>query len=110
MKDKIINMFSRKFLLTALTTIIGLATLVTNTDDVKVQIIALIVVLVAQVVYNIVEGNIDAKSVISQAASAMTKIDQLLDQIQDTEDPAKGSTDTEKSMEAVKKATESGEQ
>lgn len=109
MKDKLTNLFSRKFLLTAITTIIGIATIFTNTEDPKIQIIGLAAVLVAQVVYNIIEGNIDAKSVVSQAAATMTKIDQLLDQIPDEGTEAKGTTDTESGMKAVKKATESGE-
>ena len=60
MKDKLINLFSRKFILTALATLIGIATFFANNGDTKVQIAGLLVVLIAQVVYNLVEGNIDA--------------------------------------------------
>lgn len=110
MKDKLTNLFSRKFIMTALTTIIGLATLITNMDDPKIQIVALIVVLVAQVTYNVIEGNIDAKSVVSQAAATMTKINDILDAIPDEEQTtAEGITDTQATLDAVKKTTEAGE-
>lgn len=57
---------SRKFLATLLTNIIAIATLFTSYENVTVQIIALVVIGVANIVYGIVEGTIDAKAIANQ--------------------------------------------
>lgn len=57
---------SRKFLATLITNIISVATLFVNYDNVTIQIIALIVIGVANIVYGIVEGTIDAKAIANQ--------------------------------------------
>lgn len=57
---------SRKFIATLITNIISVATLFVNYDNVTIQIIALIVIGVANIVYGIVEGTIDAKAIANQ--------------------------------------------
>lgn len=57
---------SRKFLATLITNIISVATLFVNYDNVTIQIIALVVIGVANIVYGIVEGTIDAKAIANQ--------------------------------------------
>lgn len=57
---------SRKFLATLITNIISVATLFVNYDNVTIQIIALIVIGVANIVYGVVEGTIDAKAIANQ--------------------------------------------
>lgn len=57
---------SRKFLATLITNIISVATLFVNYDNVTIQIIALVVIGVANIVYGVVEGTIDAKAIANQ--------------------------------------------
>ena len=57
---------SRKFIATLITNIISVATLFVNYDNVTIQIIALIVIGVANIVYGVVEGTIDAKAIANQ--------------------------------------------
>ena len=57
---------SRKFLATLITNIISVATLFVNYDNVTIQIIALIVIGTANIVYGIIEGTIDAKAIANQ--------------------------------------------
>lgn len=57
---------SRKFLATLITNIISVATLFVNYDNVAVQIISLIVLGLANIVYGIIEGTIDAKAIANQ--------------------------------------------
>jgi len=108
MKNKIMNMLSRKFILTMIATVIGIATMATNTDNVKVQIAGLVVILIAQVVYNIIEGTIDAKSMITLSAQTLTTISELLKASNSTTviTTTQTETDVQKALEAVKKATE----
>ena len=70
---------SRKFLATLLTNIISVATLFNNSENESVQIIAIIVIALANIIYSIVEGNIDAKSVVTTIKEATTKIDEKLE-------------------------------
>lgn len=112
MKNKIMNLLSRKFILTMIATIIGIATMAANTDNVKVQIAGLVVILIAQVVYNIIEGTIDAKSMITLSAQTLTTISELLKASNNTTVVSTTSptiTDVQKVLEAVKKATEASE-
>lgn len=57
---------SRKFIATLITNIISVATLFVNYDNVTIQIIALIVLGLANIVYGIIEGTIDAKAIANQ--------------------------------------------
>lgn len=57
---------SRKFIATLITNIISVATLFVNYDNVTIQIIALIVIGLANIVYGIIEGTIDAKAIANQ--------------------------------------------
>ena len=69
---------SRKFLATLLTNIIAIATLFTSYENVTVQIIALIVIGVANIVYGIVEGTIDAKAVVTEIKKTAEEIEEKL--------------------------------
>ena len=63
MKKFIKKITSRKFLATLLTNIIAIATLLMDFDNEKVRITAIIVIAVANGLYNAVEGHIDAKAI-----------------------------------------------
>lgn len=69
---------SRKFLTTLMTNIIAIATLFTSYEDTTVQIIALIVLGVANIIYGIVEGTIDAKAVVTEVKETAEQIESKL--------------------------------
>ncbi len=69
---------SRKFLATLMTNIIAIATLFTSYEDTTVQIIALIVLGVANIIYGIVEGTIDAKAVVTEVKETAEQIESKL--------------------------------
>ena len=69
---------SRKFLATLMTNIIAIATLFTSYEDTTVQIIALIVLGVANIIYGIVEGTIDAKAVVTEVKETAEEIEEKL--------------------------------
>ena len=69
---------SRKFLATLLTNVIAIATLFTSYEDTTVQIIALIVLGVANIIYGIVEGTIDAKAVVTEVKETAEQIESKL--------------------------------
>ena len=66
---------SRKFLATLMTNVIAIATLFTSYEDTTVQIIALIVLGVANIIYGIVEGTIDAKAVVTEVKETAEQIE-----------------------------------
>ena len=69
---------SRKFLATLMTNVIAIATLFTSYEDTTVQIIALIVLGVANIIYGIVEGTIDAKAVVTEVKETAEQIESTL--------------------------------
>lgn len=69
---------SRKFLATLMTNIIAIATLFTSYENVTIQIIALVVIGVANIVYGIVEGTIDAKAVVTEVKETAEQIESKL--------------------------------
>ena len=69
---------SRKFLATLMTNVIAIATLFTSYEDTTVQIIALIVLGVANIIYGIVEGTIDAKAVVTEVKETAEQIESRL--------------------------------
>ena len=69
---------SRKFLATLMTNVIAIATLFTSYEDTTVQIIALIVLGVANIIYGIVEGTIDAKAVVTEIKETAEEIEEKL--------------------------------
>lgn len=69
---------SRKFLATLMTNVIAIATLFTSYEDTTVQIIALIVLGVANIIYGIVEGSIDAKAVVIEVKETAEQIESKL--------------------------------
>ncbi len=69
---------SRKFLATLMTNVIAIATLFTSYEDTTVQIIALIVLGVANIIYGIVEGTIDAKAVVTEVKETAEQIESKL--------------------------------
>ena len=106
MKEKIMNLLSGKFIMTLIATVIGIATMATNTDNAYVQIVGLIVILLAQIVYNIVEGTIDAKSMITLTAQTLTTISDLLNKTAETKTETPEKTDAQKALEAIAKTVE----
>ena len=69
---------SRKFLATLMTNVIAIATLFTSYEDTTVQIIALITLGVANIIYGIVEGTIDAKAVVTEVKETAEQIESKL--------------------------------
>lgn len=104
--DKLRNLFSRKFLLALLTVVISLGTAYNADTDATVKLVCIIVAAVATVTYNIIEGKIDAKALVTITAATLNQISDVLDEIStDTEDIE---ADVEKALEAVQKTTTGG--
>ena len=61
-----------------MTNVIAIATLFTSYEDTTVQIIALIVLGVANIIYGIVEGTIDAKAVVTEVKETAEQIESKL--------------------------------
>lgn len=61
-----------------MTNIIAIATLFTSYENVTIQIIALVVIGVANIVYGIVEGTIDAKAVVTEVKETAAQIESKL--------------------------------
>ena len=72
------KMKSRKFIATILTNIIAVATLFTANENVTIQIIALITIGIANIVYGIVQGAIDAKAIAAEVSKTANEIDSKL--------------------------------
>ena len=65
---------SRKFIATMMTNIIAVATLFTANENVTIQIIALVTIGIANIVYGIVQGAIDAKVVATEVSKTANEI------------------------------------
>lgn len=72
------KMKSRKFIATILTDIIAVATLFTANENVTIQIIALVTIGIANIVYGIVQGAIDAKAIATQVSKIADEIESKL--------------------------------
>lgn len=72
------KMKSRKFIATILTNIIAVATLFTANENVTIQIIALVTIGIANIVYGIVQGAIDAKVIAIQVSKTADEIESKL--------------------------------
>ena len=72
------KMKSRKFIATILTNIIAVATLFTANENVTIQIIALVTIGIANIVYGIVQGAIDAKAIATQVSKTEDEIESKL--------------------------------
>mgnify|MGYP005808621475 FL=1 len=72
------KMKSRKFIATILTNIIAVATLFTANENVTIQIIALVTIGIANIVYGIVQGAIDAKAIAAEVSKTANEIDSKL--------------------------------
>lgn len=68
---------SRKFLATLLTNIIAIATLFMDFEQEEVKVVAVIVIAVANGLYNIVEGNIDAKAIAQSVVDTIDKVEEI---------------------------------
>lgn len=73
------KMKSRKFIATLMTNIIAVATLFTANENVTIQIIALVTIGIANIVYGIVQGAIDAKTIANQVSKTATEIESKLE-------------------------------
>ena len=69
---------SRKFIATMMTNIISVATLFTANENVTIQIIALVTIGIANIVYGIVQGAIDAKAIAAEVSKTANEIDSKL--------------------------------
>ena len=72
------KMKSRKFIATMMTNIIAVATLFTANENVTIQIIALVTIGIANIVYGIVQGAIDAKAIAAEVSKTANEIDSKL--------------------------------
>ena len=72
------KMKSRKFIATILTNIIAVATLFTANENVTIQIIALVTIGIANIVYGIVQGAIDTKAIAAEVSKTAHEIDSKL--------------------------------
>ena len=70
---------SRKFIATMMTNIISIATLFTANENVTIQIIALVIIGIVNIVYGIVQGAIDAKAIANQVSKTATEIESKLE-------------------------------
>lgn len=68
---------SRKFLATLLTNIIAIATLFMDFEQEEVKVVAVIVIAVANGLYSIVEGNIDAKAIAQSVVDTIDKVEKI---------------------------------
>lgn len=68
---------SRKFLATLLTNIIAIATLFMDFEQEEVKVVAVIVIAVANGLYSIVEGNIDAKAIAQSVVDTIDKVEEI---------------------------------
>ena len=73
------KMKSRKFIATLMTNIIAVATLFTANENVTIQIIALVIIGIVNIVYGIVQGAIDAKAIANQVSKTATEIESKLE-------------------------------
>ena len=73
------KMKSRKFIATLMTNIIAVATLFTANENVTIQIIALVTIGIANIVYGIVQGAIDAKAIAAEVSKTATEIESKLE-------------------------------
>lgn len=72
------KMKSRKFIATMMTNIISVATLFTANENVTIQIIALVTIGIANIVYGIVQGAIDAKTIATEVSKTADEIESKL--------------------------------
>lgn len=72
------KMKSRKFIATMMTNIIAVATLFTANENVTIQIIALVTIGIANIVYGIVQGAIDAKAIAIEVSKTANEIESKL--------------------------------
>ena len=77
MKNFLKKITSRKFLATLLTNIIAIATLLVDFDNEKVRITAIIVIAVANSLYGIVEGHIDAKAIAETIVNTYDEVEKV---------------------------------
>jgi biopolymer transport protein ExbB/TolQ len=75
MVQKFKNLFSRKFILSALVVIGGVGTSLKTLNDPTAQIVGILVACVAAVVYNIVEGNVDVTAIEEKVSQAIAEIE-----------------------------------
>lgn len=72
------KMKSRKFIATMMTNIIAIATLFTANENTTIQIIALITIGIANIVYGIIQGTIDAKTIATEVNKTVNEIETKL--------------------------------
>lgn len=83
--NKIENIFSRKFILTATLVIGGIATGLKSVDNPSVQIAGVIIACAAGVVYTIVEGKIDAVAIAGEVEESIAEIEKIKENTENEE-------------------------
>lgn len=73
---------SRKFLTSAAVTAAGIGTALSDSPTPEIRIAGLIVAAVSTLIYNIIEGRIDAKSIMTTASQTLEKV---VDTLEDEE-------------------------
>lgn len=73
------KLLSRKFLTSAAVTVAGIGTALGGSTDPNIKIAGLVVAAVATLAYNLIEGHIDAKSVIANAEKTLESIGAALE-------------------------------
>lgn len=76
------KLLSRKFLTSAAVVAAGIGTTLSESATPEVRIAGLIVAAVSTLIYNVIEGRIDAKSVM---AAAGTTLNSIVDTLEDSE-------------------------
>ena len=75
--NKIENIFSRKFILSAALVAGGIATGLKAVDNPSVQIAGVVIACVSGIVYTIVEGKIDATAIAGDVEESIAEIEKI---------------------------------
>lgn len=85
LKQKIKNIFSRKFLISAAIVASGIGTALKTANNPSVQIIGIVVACVAACVYAIVEGMVDTNSIEAKIEGAIAEVNKVKEEAKDNE-------------------------
>lgn len=84
-KQKIKNLFSRKFLISATIVASGVGMALKTANNPKVQITGIIIACLAACVYALVEGMIDANSIEAKIEEAISEVNKVKEEAKDHE-------------------------
>jgi len=78
-KQKLGNIFSRKFIVSAALVAGGIATGLKAVDNPNVQIAGIVIACVAGIVYTVVEGTVDIKAIAGDVEESIAEIEKIKD-------------------------------